>query len=194
MALEKAKQTWQNADESDAPSVSDETLLRLVKKRADAFDRQLRRRNRIEGIAGAVVFLFFSTMLVDPSWVVRIGAIIVLASTVLISWTLRRARTRPTVSSSARPVADAIRRQRERVDRQIRLLDGVLWWYIAPLATGILMVVVGDEGLSAFTLAYSGVVCAVAAVVYALNKRTVRTRLRPRRNELTRRLEEIEDA
>jgi protein-S-isoprenylcysteine O-methyltransferase Ste14 len=191
--LDDFKDAWQAADDPAEPVLSDEALLRLVREQAEAFDETIRRRDRRESVAAALVFLFFSTMLLDPSWVVRIGALLVMGSSVLIYWTLRRARTGHTLPDVDRPVAEAIRAERKKVDEQIRLLETVLWWYIAPLATGILLVAAGDAGLSWFTLGYGAVVLALGGGIYYLNQREVRQTLRPRREELTRLLRRVED-
>lgn len=186
------KDTWQAAGDAD-PTLSDEELLGLVKERSEAFDKKIRRRDRREGIAAALVFLFFSLQLLDPSWVVRIGALVVMGSSAFVYWTLRRARTGHAPPTPEKPVAEAIQAEREKVEEQIRLLEGVLWWYIAPLAVGLLMVVAGNAGLSWFTLGYGTFVLAVGAGVYYLNWREVRTNLRPRRDELTRLLRQVEE-
>jgi hypothetical protein len=193
MTLDDWKDPWQAADHATDAGLSDEELLRLVKERAEAFDEEVRRRDRREGIAAALVALFFSTMLLDPSWLVRIGALMVIGSSAFVYWTLRRARTGYAPPSRDQPVAEALRAERENVDEQIRLLERVLWWYLLPPGVGLLMVVAGDAGLSWFTLGYGGVVAALGGGIYYLNQREVRTHLRPRREELTRLLRQVEE-
>jgi predicted membrane metal-binding protein len=193
MKLDDAKEAWQSADDASETSLSDEALLSLVKEEAEAFDEKIRRRDRREIIAAAVVFLFFSVMLFDPSWMVRAGAIVVMAGSVWIVWTLRRTRSRESPSSE-RPVAEVIRTERAKVDRQIRLLETVLWWYIGPPALGLSLVVAGDVGLSWFTLVYGLGGVGFFGYVYYLNQRTVRNDFRPRRRKLTRLLRRLDDA
>jgi hypothetical protein len=192
--LDDAKDAWQAADPSGEAPVPEERLLRRVKAEAEAFDERLRRRDRREMIAGAIVFLVFATMLLDPSWVVRIGALIVMGSSVLIGWVLHRARTADRGAVSDRPLAEAVRAEREKVDTQIRLLENVLWWYLAPMMVGLGLVVLGDEGLSWFTLGYGAAVGVFCAVVYVLNQRTVRRSLRPRRKKWTRLLRQLDES
>ena len=197
MNLDDAKDLWSSTNEPDTDSMSAHTLseselLRLVKDKADAFDKKIWRRDLIESIAALAVFVFFAWMLRDPSWLVRIGALMVMGGSALIYWKLRRARTRHDDPSLDRPVADVLRTERAKVDDQIRLLETVLWWYIGPLVAGILLITVGDSGWSWFTLVYSSVVLAGSVAIYALNQRAVRTDLKPRRAELTRLLEQVE--
>lgn len=196
--LEDAKARWQSHDESyegesaESP-MSEAQILNLVKQQSKAFDAKIRRRDRRESIAAVLVFLFFSLMLLDPSWMVRAGALIVMASSAFVYWTLRRTRTRHATSQPGRPVADVLRAERTKVEAQIRLLENILWWYIAPLAIGVVLVVAGDEGASWFTFGYAAFVVILGGVIYYLNQRAVRRDLRPRREELTRLLQQVEE-
>ena len=193
--LDDAKDAWQADPSSGAQeSIPEEKLLRRVKAEAEAFDEQIRRRDRREMIAAGLVFLFFATMLLDPSWLVRVGALVVMGSSGLIVWVLRRARRGDRGPASDRPLAETIRAEREKVDTQIHLLENVLWWYIAPMAVGLGLVVLGDDGLSWFALGYGTVVALFCAVVYVLNQRTVRRSLRPRREKWTRLLRRLEES
>jgi Flp pilus assembly protein TadB len=192
-SLDDLKGTWQAADESPEPAFSDEELLRLVKDKAKAFDEKIRRRDRIEAIAAAFVFLIFSLALLEPSWVVRAGALLVMGSSVFIYWTLRRARRGYALPSADQPVAEAIRTEREKVDEQISLLENVLWWYILPPTVGLFLVVIGDAGFSWFALGYGTVIVALGIGIYHYNQRAVRRDLRPRRRELTQLLQQIEE-
>jgi hypothetical protein len=56
-----------------------------------------------------------------------------------------------------------------------------------------LLITIGDNGWSAFTVGYGTVVLLFAAGIYVLNQRAVRTDLRPRREELTRLLGQVEE-
>lgn len=193
MTLDDWKDTWQAADKDADSALSDEELLRLVKEQSEAFDKKIRRRDRREGIAAALVFLFFSLQLLDPSWVVRIGALVVMGWSLGMYWTLRRARTGYAPPAPDQPVVETIRSERAKVDEQIRLLETVFWWYLLPLATGLLLVVGGNAGLSWFTLGYGAFVVALGGGIYYLNQREVRENLRPRREALTRLLQQVEE-
>jgi hypothetical protein len=119
----------------------------------------------------------------------------VLAGLVLVMWRLYRARRiggRGAADPSL-PVAEALRAEGRRLDAQISLLESVLWWYVAPLSIGVVLLTVGLRGTSWFTLAYSVVVALVAWGVVALNLRVVRRDLRPKRAELNALLSELGD-
>jgi len=204
MNLDDAKDLWSSAHdpsahESDTDSMSTQTLseselLRLVRERSEAFDQKIQRRDLLESVAAAAVFLFFGWLAWhDPSPLVTAGSLIIMGGSALIFWRLRRARTRFPEASADQPVSQMLRQERAKVDAQIRLLESILWWYIAPLLIGLLLVTVGDNGWSTFTLVYGAVALAGAAGIYVLNQRAVRTDLKPRRAELTRLLKQVEE-
>lgn len=198
MNLDEAKELWSSEHESSTRTMSAHTLseseiLRLVKEQSEAFDKRIWRRDLLESIAALAVFLLFGWMLQDPSWIVRTGALIVMGGSVYIYWRLQRARTRHTLPFLNRPVAEVLRTERAKVDEQIHLLKNVLWWYIAPIAIGVLMVAIGQNGWTEFTIVYAAVVLLASAGIYALNQRAVRRCLQPRREKLTRLLEQVEE-
>jgi hypothetical protein len=192
MTLDNWKDTWQTAEEETESDLSDEALLRLVKETSEQFDEKIRRRDRREGIAAALVFLFFSTMLLTPSWMVRIGALIVMGWSASIYWILHRARTGYAPPDPKQPVAAAVRTELEKVNEQIRLLERIFWWYLLPPAVGLFLVVGGNAGFSWFTPGYGTSIVALGGGIYYLNQREVRNTLRPRQEELTRLLRQME--
>lgn len=200
MNLDDAKDLWTSEQDSAPPamsarSLSDDELLRFVKENAAAFDRRLWRRDLLESIAAVAVFLFFGWILLrDPSWWTRSGALLLMAGSAYVFWRLRRARTRyASPSSSDRPVAEVLRTERAKVEEQIQLLDTVLWWYLAPITLGALLIVVGSNGWTWSALMQAVLVLLVAGALYLLNQRGRRCTYEPRREKLTRLLEEVQE-
>jgi hypothetical protein len=199
MNLDDAKDLWASEQDSDTPSMSarslsDDELLRFVKEKAAAFDRRLWRRDLLESIAAVAVFLFFGWILLrDPSWWTRSGALLLMAGSAYVFWRLRRARTRYAAPSLDRPVAEVLRTERTKVEEQIQLLNTVLWWYLAPITLGALLIVVGSNGWTWRALIQAALVLFVAGALYLLNQRGRRCTYEPRREKLTRLLEEVEE-
>jgi len=197
MNLDDAKALWSSDNEPtddtmSTHTLSDSDILRLVKEQSKAFDKKIWRRDLLESAAAAAVFLFFGWLAWhDPSWPVRSGALTVMGGSALIFWHLRRTRTRFADAPTDQPVKQMLQHERAKVGAQIRLLESVLWWYIAPLVIGLLLVTVGDNGWSTFTFVYGTIALLGSAVIYALNQRAVRRSLRPRHEELTRLLDQV---
>lgn len=195
MPLDDARSSWRSGDDALEEAMSDRELLGLVKQKSQAFDDAIRKRDRRETIAGTAACLFFLSFvfITDPSWLTQVGVALFLAGVASSVWMLRRARRRSTDASLGLPLADVLRSERAKLDAQIRLLRNVLWWYIGPLAVGVVLVVLGTAGLSWHTLGYAVLVAVVSAGIYRLNQQEVRRKLLPRRQELTRLLHEMDE-
>ena len=174
-------------------TLDDEDILALVQSGSRKLDRQIRRRDWREVIAGIIGGVVIAPGAVHGPVLARVGAWIVLAGLVLVMWRLYRARRigGPGGDDPSLSVADALRAEAQRLDVQIELLESVFWWYVAPLSVGVVLLTVGVRGTSWFTLAYAVVVALVAWGVVALNLRVVRRHLRPRRAELNALLAEL---
>jgi len=174
-------------------TLDDDDILALVQSGSRKLDRQIRRRDWREVIAGIVAGVVIAPGAVRGPPLARVGAWVVLAGLVFVMWRLYHARRiggrggdDPSLS-----VADALRAEGRRLDVQIELLERVLWWYVAPLSIGVVLLTVGVRGTSWFTLAYVVVVALVAWGVVALNLRVVRRDLRPKRADLNALLAEL---
>lgn len=199
MNLDDAKDLWTSKQHSThismaTHSLSDDELLRLVKEKAEAFDARIWRRDLLESVAAVAVFVFFGWILLqDPSWWTRSGALLIMAGSAYVFWRLRRARTRYAAPSADRPVAEVVRTELAKVEEQIQLLDNILWWYLAPIVLGALLIVFGSNGWSWATLSQVGMVLLIAGGIYALNQRDRHCTYEPRREKLARLLEQVEE-
>ena len=209
MNLDDAKALWSSDPDSPDPdssnhestdsdmsaeTLSDSEILHLVQTQSDAFDRKIRQRDWRESIAAVVVALFFGALAwLESSLLVTAGTLLIVAGCVFIFWHLRRTRTRFAAPESAEPVKQRLLRERDKLDAQIRLLKSVLWWYIMPLLTGVLLVTVGDNGWSTFTIVYGSVVIVGAVGIYMMNQRAVRNDLIPRRERLSELLDQVQE-
>lgn len=193
MTLDEYRDAW-NAQDTGEELPGDEELVAVVQRQADAFDRTIRRRDRLETLVGVVVALFFGFEAVTATtWLERAGAATVILAAAFIAWWLRRARTSDAPGAGL-PVADRIRAERDKVDAQIRLLESVLWWYLAPLGLGITLFILGQGAGATVTVGSLTVVVIVCGIIWRLNQRAVRCELRPRRERLSRLLAQLREA
>lgn len=193
MTLDAYRDDWNELDPGRG-GPDEERLLEWVRVESETFERKIRRQDLFETLAAVfVVAAFGYEAATSTTWLARIGALIVVGSSVFVVWWLRRARKAGAVRSMDLPVAERLRAERERIDLQIRLLETVLWWYVGPLAVGAVLFALGLEtGTVATTLTLS-VVAAGCVFVWWLNRRVVRRRLRPRRDEMTRSLDGLQE-
>ena len=191
MTSDRTPLSWPTDDDSIV-RLDDEDILALVHSGARRFDRTIRRRDWVELAASVVVALIVAPATLRGPLLARAGALIILGSLVLIAVRLRRARRNAGATDATLPVMAALRAERERVDAQIVLLETVAWWYMAPLAVGSVTMVAGFAGMSSLTVGYAVVMAFVSWGVVALNARSVRRVLRPKRHELTKLLAQLE--
>lgn len=174
----------------------DDDMLALVQAGAQRLDRQIRRRDWRELIASAIVVVGIAPAILRGPLLTRVGAVVTLGGLVLIALQLWRARRLggSGASDAALPVAAALRAERQRVNAQIALLESIVWWYVAPLTAGSILMVAGQTVRrgSWFTLGYTVFAVLLGWWVIALNRRVVRRNLRPKRDELTALLTQLE--
>lgn len=193
MTLAEARAVWAAGGvDSGGRHMSDTEVLALVLKRSAGFQRTIRWRDARELVAAALVVAVLLPTLIRGGWLARAGVGLIIAGCGLIFVMLISAR-RLAAPRPDWPLAQVVRAEEARVAAQVRLLETVLWWYIAPLATGAMLIVAGDAGLSWFTAGYALFVVALSVGIYWLNRVALRRDLWPRRAELQGLLQQLED-
>jgi hypothetical protein len=192
MNLDDAKTYWQSPSEPKEATMSDSEILALVERRSQAFDKTIRRRDLREFIGAALALVLLAPALLHGPWLTRCGVLLVMAGGASIYLKLDRTRRRHAGLHAEWPLAAMLRAERAKVEAQIHLLESILWWYIAPLGAGAVLVVAGTSS-PRFTAGYAIFVALLSWGIYELNQHAVRRELRPRRDELTRLIEQVEE-
>ncbi len=189
MTLDDAREVWKN--ESNAATMSDDQILTIVRKRSRDLDRKLLWRDLREGLGGLVLAALIAPGLIRGPWLTRAGTLVAVAGVLVVVTMLVRARhsVPPSDDSS---LIETLRVETAKLDAQIRLLETVLWWYIAPLTLGPVLMVAGEHGASWFTSIYILLAAGLAWGIYALNQRPVQRYLRPRRTDFQRLLDALD--
>ena len=193
MTLDDYRDVWQEQEPSDDFDDLEE-VLNDMKERSEEYDRTIFWRDVREIGAAVLVAGFFGwTAVSAETLLTRIGALIVVAAAGLIVWKLRATRESGEDEMAGRPVAERLKAEIERVEDQIRLLENVLWWYLAPMGAGLVVMVAsgGIEGW--FEPVYLGGLVVFFGFVWWLNQRAVDRCYRPHRRDLVRTLRRIEN-
>lgn len=182
MNFDQLGEVWRR-EAGGAPARSPAEEVAAVRARATELARIVRRRDRIEtGTALAMLPVFAWRAATAQHPLAALGAAIIAAACVLIPIRLHAARGGD--PDPARPVAVALRAELARIRAQERLLGSVAWWYVGPLALGLLLSTAGGSGPPLSRAAYAASVVALSVWVLRLNRRAAREELRPVAEEL----------
>lgn len=180
------KRAWQVSVDDGGPLPLDD-----IRKLADRFYRAFRRRNLIEYVACAIalpVFVYWGFTM--PHVLHKIGAALLVAAAVFCPWQLhRRASVSPPDAGGTLPTYAYLRGQ---FVRQRDAFRSLFWWYAMPFIPGMALIFAGN-GLDPQIEAAGppiwqrwlvlGVIGAVLALVYWLNRRAAR-RMQARIDEI----------
>lgn len=193
MSIDDMKELWQSQEPRDRPRMSDDEILAFVTRGAAELDRRVRRRDRLEIIAAVVVCLVFLPLLWGSPWLTRAGVLLFIAGSAATWLKLRAARRTTATVDPGAPLVARIAAEREAVGAQVRLLESVLWWYIAPLGLGVILIFTGLAGFNVLSLGYTTAVVLLSVWIFHYNRAAARRELRPRYERLSHLLHEVEE-
>ena len=111
--------------------------------KSNHFHARIRRRNITEYIAAALVIGVFGWIaFLVPVWSIKIGAILIIAAALYISWKLHEigGASDPTELTSGQSLAS---HHRAALVRQRDALQSVWRWYLLPFVPGMLVFTIG---------------------------------------------------
>lgn len=147
--------------------------------KSNHFHARIKWRNITEYIAAALVIGVFGWIaFLVPVWSIKIGAVLIIAAALYISWRLHQigGASNPKGLSSGKSLAD---HHRDALVRQRDALRSVWRWYLLPFAPGMLIFILGTtfetgsgvplSALLATSTVSLGFVSAIFFGVHALN-------------------------
>lgn len=194
MNLDDLKEPWRRRNRDLAEASLDELAAGVV-TRAATFERNIWRRDWIETAAAAFVvgvFAFFALRSVYPP-MARVGMVMIILGALEVVLVLHWTRRHGGQPSADLSLTEFCRQQLARVERQIRLLRCVNWWYTSPplvgacvFFAGLLLVEPLPWQISLPILAVlCGLVLLIGWWVYRINQRAVVRELLPLHKELS---------
>lgn len=192
MELDALKDRWQRRGAPE-PEWRKAEAMSDLRGRMERLRRTAAARDLREAVAAFIVVGIFTwTAFVAPQPLARAGSIVIVISALFVVIWARVAGGRNRELETGLPVVEFFRRELRYVERQIRLLRSVFWWYIAPNLIGVELFFLGfrDAGRVIWLLLAFPVV--IAVVVYWLNRLAARTHLEPLRDEIVRLLRDLE--
>jgi hypothetical protein len=194
MSLEDLKEEWRNEMDRSISTSELENLLNDVQSRCTGMDRSIHWRDVREILAAVFVIGVFAAVwpLYRSSPVAILGVTLICLGAALIIYVLMSAR-KPEPLSFHASVLDFSRNRLAWLDGQIRLLRTVVWWYVAPMFVGcVLLNWSVNRGASLAFGLQALIMFAIAAGIVGLNQYAVRRSLQPLRDDLARLIEALE--
>ena len=180
-------------------------MIEQVRRRMRTFQRKIFWRDALETAAAILVAVVFGSAARYGGVLMQVGAAVVIAAAAVIVIILHTVRRRGVPQVDAN-VKQRLQGELNAVERQIKLLRNVLYWYVGPLFVGGLMFGIGltrsvqapagvDPALLLALGAISQVVIlvVVGAAICRLNRVAVRKQLEPLRRELVHSLESLSE-
>ncbi|HUJ09055.1 MAG TPA: hypothetical protein VL171_03450 [Verrucomicrobiae bacterium] len=139
---DELKKLWQQQPLGDPPLGAQ--LMTAMQKQTSQLRRSLLWRDVRELAACVIVGVIFGIYYFTVhAPVARLGALITVAGAIFIAWkTLHARRATPTAKPDA-TVVESLRAELHSVRTQSQLLRSVAWWYLLPLAIGVIIFVWG---------------------------------------------------
>ena len=187
MKDDELKRLWQQQTVAPGPQIANTEVALQMKKRMDRFNRGIFWRDAREvGACLALTAWAGYGLACTASALTHAGHVIIILSSAFIAFRLTTTRRKNQVGQCSDSVSRFLVAEGVRIQNQINLLRSVLWWYILPLLSGAILMVLGQEVSSIRKGVVLGVMILFGWLVHWLNQRAIRTSLLPLKRELDR--------
>ena len=182
---------WKHTAVTPLPASTVQDTLR----RAHRLRRRVFLRDGIETVVALamvpVVFGWLRDAMHARLLLMEASAALLLAWLFFVPWRLWRARRLLPRHDPGLPLQRYLERQKQAMLAQARMLEQVLWWYLAPCMLGLTGLTVGKHGLTRDVLIYLGIVLMLYVAIERLNKRTAKQYFRRRAADIDSALREL---
>jgi hypothetical protein len=189
---EELKQLWRQQELAAPVAGPDTEIVARMKKKMRKFDKTIFWRDVRELAACAIVFFGYGLSYVRESYpVARAGCIVFMLSAVFIAGKILYARRGEKRFRHPASVREFLLGEVEKVSRQIRLLETVIWWYLPPLFIGWELCQWGAPGTVLGKILMTLFFMLLCAFLHWLNRYAARKSLAPLKRELEQTLQSM---
>src|SRR5699024_7242909 len=189
MELEELSNIWKSQKISSEREYSKQALLMILNNKTISFEEQIKSRDRFEIIAAIVVIISFGVILfITPSVWQKTGCGIIILSAF---WVWYKFKSVQHIAIEDEPdcnhnMYNHLQQELHWVKKQKTLLENVLWWYVLPFMTGLVIFALGFSNRMVKIFYIIGIII-LGSVIWILNHRAIIKRFNPF-------IEELEDA
>jgi membrane protein implicated in regulation of membrane protease activity len=179
MRSDDLKTIWQGINKSELVKTDINSLNSELKGKLQNIDKKIKRRDITEISTAALMILIFGYLAFRyDNILLKVGASVIVAGMLLIIYRLLTSNKKsPDINST--PVIDYLTDRKRYLEKQTRLINSVLYWYILPCYSGMVIMFLGFNTTTIHTtinILFATVVC---IVIYIMNKRAVKKDLLP---------------
>jgi len=197
MKLDDLKQDWQkNIEQVSTPENLNE-VINMLEKETTKIDKEIKRRDFLEiSIAVLLIPVWIFGLFISKGSLQTLGYIIGIVSCFYIPYKLISAKkiTAPKLSN----IKTFLESEKQKIAQQKQLLESIVWWYIAPITTSIVLITLGgtvnEAGIPSMNdhlYMYYGCLVLLIVGIYFLNKRAAKKKFGPLLTNIEQRLSEI---
>jgi hypothetical protein len=185
------KQLWFNSNKEQRIEINSEKLMESLNQKVLNMDKLLKRRDRLEiYVAICMMPLFVWRLVISPQLLARIGAAIIAGACLLVILKLVSARRVNLKEEIASATQYHLMVSLLRVQKQIKLLSTVLWWYLLPFFIGVVCLFYSYSITFTSKAVYTIIVAALYSYIYYLNRRALKKHLKPLERNIKKALDE----
>jgi len=198
MKLDDLKQDWQETINTPSTENNLTEVIAMLEKETTKIDKEIKRRDIIEiSIAMLLIPVWIYGLFISAGTLQTIGYIVALVACLYIPYRLVNAKKVSAPKDTS--ITAFLESEKQKVMQQKQLLESIVSWYIAPLATAIVLITLGSTvdamgfpHLSDFLIQYYGLLALLIVGVYFLNKRAAKKKFGPLLENIEQRLSELQ--
>ena len=195
MTFDDLRSCWQESRPDPVPGDQQSELISHVTRRVERLSSAFAQRDMIETVFACLgIFFFGRAFLRFDQSMAQAGAAIVVISCLFIIFWMHRTRLVRRRSSPDAAVRDYCTVELDRLNRQIRLIQSVAWWYIGPPLLGVNLLYTGLHGWSLASLTYLTGSLLLGWIIYRLHIHGAKKQLIPARDELQQLLDDFSES
>jgi hypothetical protein len=184
MTWKDVRDQWQRSAVTPLPASTVKDTLR----RAQRLQRRILWRDGLETVVALallpIVFGWLLKAIHMHAIVPGASAALLLAWLLYVPWRLWRSRRLLPRKDPGLPLQRYLELERQAMLSQARMLEEIVWWYVAPWAVGIAGLTLGNRGLTTASLSHLAIVFALGVFIVHLNKRAARRTFRQRISDI----------
>jgi len=198
MKLDDLKQDWQETINTPSTENNLTEVIAMLERETTKIDKEIKRRDIIEiSIAILLIPVWIYGLFISAGTLQTIGYIVALVACLYIPYRLVNAKKVSAPKDTS--ITAFLESEKQKVMQQKQLLESIVSWYIAPLATAIVLITLGSTvdasglpHLSDFLILYYGLLALLIVGVYFLNKRAAKKKFGPLLENIEQRLSELQ--